>query len=241
MTAVYRDPLAPPMELVRLYKRSVGGVHEDATDNDDRAYGGVVRARKGKLVEDMTPHIVQLAWQAVGGSIERLSFGDVKTYKVPIQADYIASLPVEIREYINSRKHEYFYRAQVDQHVFVDGNPVMGIECKSYTENAMLKRILVDFRLLKSIHPNLICCLLQLESMLGGNYSDPLANPQAGSPSTHTLMSHFPEIDLNVITLLSGERRVDKPIHQQEYFKELTTEALEHAINRFSSLLASFV
>lgn len=241
MTVACDDLFAPPLELVRLYNRSVGGVHEDATDDDRRAYGGVVRARKGKLVEDMTTDIVRLAWQTSGGSLERLSFGDVKTYQIPIQTDYIARLPADTRDYINSRKHQYHYRAQVDKHVFVDGKLVMGIECKSYTENAMLKRILVDFRLLKSLHPQLVCCLLQLESMLGGSYSDPLANPQAGSPSTHTLMSHFPEVDLNIITLLAGERRVDRPIHKQEYFKELTVESLKHAISRFLSLLASFV
>ena len=107
----------------------------------------------------------------------------------------------------------------------------MGIECKSYTENAMLKHILVDSRLLKSLHPALVCCLLQLESMLGGSYSDPLANPQVGSPSTHTLMSHFLEVDLNIITLLEGERRVEQPIHQLEYFKELTLEMLKHVVD----------
>ncbi|MCY4305778.1 MAG: hypothetical protein OXC62_13525 [Aestuariivita sp.] len=241
MTMVYDDLSAPPLELVRQYNRSVGGVHEDAAGDDGRAYGGVVRARKGKLVEDMTTDIVRLAWQAADGSFERLSFGDVKTYQVPIQTDYIAGLPAEIRDYINSRQDKYHYRAQVDKHVFIDGKLVMGIECKSYTENAMLKRILVDFRLLKSLHPHLICCLLQLESMLGGSYSDPLANPQLGSPSTHTLMSHFPEVELNIVTLLAGERRVDRPIHQQEYFKELTVPSLKHAISRFSNLLASFV
>ncbi len=74
-------------------------------------------------------------------------------------------------------KNQHHYWAKVDVHVFVDDNLVLGMECKSYTENAMLKRILVDFRMLKSLHPDLICCLLQMESMLGGGYSDPLASP----------------------------------------------------------------
>ena len=68
---VYDDLSAPPLELVRQYNRSVGGVHEDAAGDDGRAYGGVVRARKGKLVEDMTTDIVRLAWQAAGGSFDR--------------------------------------------------------------------------------------------------------------------------------------------------------------------------
>ncbi len=241
MTTAYGNLPKTPQELIRQYDRSVGGVKEDATYDDERAYGGVIRAAKGKLVEDMALHIIQLAWQASGGSLERLSFGDTKTYRVPIQTDYIVILPAEIRGYIDTRRDEYYYRAQVDKHVFVDGAFVMGVECKSYTENAMLKRILVDFQLLKSLCPDLVCSLLQLESMLGGSYSDPLASPQVGSPSTHTLMSYFPEVDLNIITLLEGERRVDQPIHQPEYFKDLTLECLEHAIGCFSKLLAPFV
>ena len=192
-------------------------------------------------MESIAPHITQLAWHQAGGTSERLSFGDAKTYKVPIQQAYLHRLPPAIRDYIILQSEDYFYRAQVDIHVFVDKKFRLGIECKSYTENAMLKRILIDFRLLKSLYPDLVCCLLQMESMLGGDYSNPLATPQFGSPGSHTLMSCFPEIDLHILTLLDGERRVDKPIHQTEHFKELRPESLEHSINRFSELLKPFV
>ena len=233
-------PNAPAtrQELIRSYNLLVGGIEDEALDDEDRAYGGVIRAAKGKLVEGMAPHIIRLAWAECGGQPARLSFGDVKRYQVPVQREYVDRLPAEIRDYINSRLNQHFYRAQVDQHVFVDGEFSIGVECKSYTENAMLKRILVDFRLLKSLYPDLVCCLLQLESQLGGDYSDPLANPQLGSSSSHTLMSYFPEVDLHIITLLEGERRINQPIHQADYFKELNPEILEHAINHFSELLA---
>ena len=232
---------ATPEELIRSYNLLVGGIEDEAMDDEERAYGGIIRAAKSKLVESLTPHIIQLAWQEAGSSLDRLSFGDVKTYKAPVQSEYVDRLPDEIRDYVNARRDKHFYRAKVDRHVFIDGMFVMGIECKSYTENAMLKRILVDFRLLKSLHPNLVCCLLQLESQLGGGYSQPLANPQTGSPSTHTLMSYFPEVRLNIITLLQGERRIDQPIHKTVYFKELSRESLDCAVRKFSELLALFV
>lgn len=232
---------ATRQELIRSYNLLVGGIEDEAIDDEERAYGGVIRAAKGKLVESMAPHIIRLAWDDCGGQPERLSFGDVKAYRVPVQPDYVAGLPDEIRDYINARLEQHFYSAHVDQHVFVDGDLVIGVECKSYTENAMLKRVLVDFRLLKSQHPDLVCCLLQLESQLGGSYSSPLAELQTGSPSSHTLMSYFPEVELHVITLLEGERRVARPIHRTEYFKELNPEVLEHAIKRFSALLEPFV
>jgi len=123
----------------------------------------------------------------------------------------------------------------------VDGDLVLGVECKAYTENAMLKRILVDFTMLKTLYPDLVCCLLQLESQLGGSYSDPLADPQYGSPRSHTLMSYFPDVTLNVITLLEGERKVKEPIHDADHFKELHPELLDHGIGQLRDLLEPFV
>ena len=228
-------------ELIRSYEILVGGIEDEAQDDEDRAYGGIIRAAKGKLVEQMAPHIVRLAWDAIKGDPARLSIDDQRTYHVHIRPGYVALLPAEVRDYINANIEGYTYPARVDRHVYVDGEFVTGIECKTYAENAMLKRILIDFRLLKSVHPDMVCCLLQLESMLGGDYSQPLADTQYGSTSSHTLMSFFPEVDLNIVTLLEGERKVDQPIHQEGYFKELSPESLEHAISRFSELLAPYV
>lgn len=236
----YSDAPATREGLIRSYNRIVGGIDEQAAYDDDRAYGGVIRAAKDKLVESMAYHIIRLAWQELGASQARLSFENTKTYRVPIQSNYIESLPIAVRDSIKSAQSDYFYRIQVDRHIFVDDVFVMGVECKSYTENAMLKRILVDFRLLKSLRPGLICCLLQLENMLGGDYSNPLASPQLGSASSHTLMSHSPEVNLNVITLLSGDRKVNRPIHNPDYFKQMRPEYLDRAISRFAQLLAPF-
>lgn len=68
----------------------------------------------------MAPHIISLAWQESGGSPERISFGNTKSYRLPIKSDYVERLPMEIRDYINARKDTYIYRSQVDVHVFVE-------------------------------------------------------------------------------------------------------------------------
>ncbi len=112
---------------------------------------------------------------------------------------------------------------------------VLAIECKAYTEVAMLKRIMVDATLLHGEFPSLRFVLFQLESQLGGDYSQ-LANPPTGSPSAHTVMSKF-EVLVEVITLLAGERRVDRPIHREGYFKELSAASLAVAVDRIGSLL----
>lgn len=234
------DALATRLDIIRSYNLLVGGIDEQASEDTDRAYGGVIRAAKGKLVESMATHIVRLAWQELGREPDSLSFQDRRRYRVPIQNDYIEILPEELKAHIQANKDEYFFNAQVDVHVYIKGEFVLGIECKAYAENAMLKRILVDFLLLKSLQPNLICCLLQLENMLGGDYSQPLTTTQFGSPQSHTLMSHFPEVSLNVITLLEGDRKVKEPIHNPNYFKPLRPEYLDNAISHFSRLLIPF-
>jgi len=70
------------------------------------------------------------------------------------------------------------------------------------------------------IYPNVKFVLFQLESQLGGDYSEIYKKVKVGSPSVHTLLSYF-DIDLNIITLLRGERKVDEPIHKEKFFKPL--------------------
>jgi hypothetical protein len=99
----------------------------------------------------------------------------------------------------------------------------------------MLKRILVDFTLFKQVYLELAFVLFQLESQLGGDYSS-INYVKYGSPSTHTLLSYF-DIDLNIITLLEGERKVDKPTHKPEYYKALREGSLLTALEVFKKLL----
>lgn len=117
----------------------------------------------------------------------------------------------------------------------------MGVECKTYAENAMLKRILVDYTLLTGTHAGLVCTLFQLESQLGGDYSSLSEGETMGSRSTHTLMSYFPSVNLHIVTLLEGERNISRPIHKPEHFKELKPENLDRAIAHYADLLRPFV
>lgn len=114
----------------------------------------------------------------------------------------------------------------------------MGIECKAYTENAMLKRILVDFHLLKTLHPNISCYLFQLESQLGGDYSA-LPETLLGSKSTHSIMSYFESVNLNIVTLLKGERDINQPIHKN--FKPLEEENLNKTIKLMENELKVYL
>ena len=228
-------------DVVKTYKLLVKNIEEEAnTDTSLRAYGGMVRAGKGALVESITKTLVQIAWDNLTGKPERLSF-DKQPIKVPIKEGYIEKLDnEEIRDYINKNIEKYFYRFRTDVHTYIDGKLVMGIECKAYTENAMLKRIMVDFTFLKEAYPDTKAVLLQLESQLGGDYSEIFKEITFGSYSTHTIMSYF-DVDLLILTLLEGERKVDKPIHQSEHFKELDEKSVINALKIFEEILQPYL
>ncbi len=223
-------------DIIATYNNIVRVIDNEAhqqADDEERAYGGVLRSVKGKLQEYITHSLVKVAWLELGGDERRIEINSNK-FKIPLNQNggYLEKLNPKIKEYILSDIQSYYYGLSVDKQIFIDDKFVMGIECKAYTENAMIKRILVDFHLLNYMQRNkhlpiISCYLLQLESQLGGDYSY-LNDIVYGSCSTHTIMSYF-NVDINIITLLEGERQIDNPIHKS--FKELTFDSLEKAKN----------
>ncbi|WP_104687554.1 restriction endonuclease [Helicobacter acinonychis] len=224
-------------DIIQDYSVVVKVIDKDARNQDSRAYGGVIRSVKSKLQEHISEEIVKIAWQNIGGKANRLEINSNKI-KIPIKDSYIESIAdKQVRAYILKHKMDYHYGLSVDKHIFVDNQFVIGIECKAYTENAMLKRILVDFHLLKTLYPNISCYLFQLESQLGGDYS---ALPETifGSKTTHSIMSYFENVDLNIVTLLKGERDINKPIHKN--FKPLE-EVLKKTIKLMENELKVYL
>jgi hypothetical protein len=222
-------------KLINTYNLLIKGIDKKAKVSEERAYGGIIRADKGKLVENIAKRIVEISWDLLGEPSHRLLINR-QTIRVPLKKDYIEKIKIpEVKQYISENIHTYYYPLSADLHIHIDNRFVIAIECKAYTENAMLKRILVDSTLLKHIYPDLEFILFQLESQLGGDYSH-LDNVTFGSPSTHTLLSYF-DIDLHIITILKGERKVDRPIHKPDYYKPLTKEGLYKAIEVIQEVL----
>ena len=231
-----KSKLDPVQEIIQEYNNAVLNMDSTAkTSQTGRSYGGIVRAGKGKLVESIGKRLIQISWEKLNQDPERLRVSG-KQFKIPIREEYVENLRnEEIKMYIKENISKFYYPYKPDITVSIDGKISLVMECKAYTENAMLKRVLVDFTLLKSLYPDIKFVLLQLESQLGGDYSE-LKDITFGSPSTHTLLSYF-DIELHIITLLKGERKVDKPIHKPSFFKPLTRESLEKAIKIISEIL----
>jgi|GEM_PF-187998 len=172
---------------------------------------GAVRYTKGKIVEDITKDIIRIAWSKISPD-ESLLRMDKK--KVVIKTN-----------------HEV-YKLSQDIHIYIDGIFRISVECKSYTEVAMYKRILVDTSLLKEAAPTINAFfIVQLENFLGGDYG--VKVEAKGSESVITLDRLYPQINMHIITLLDGNRDIKKPLHKPEYFKPLREERLYYAIEQF--------
>lgn len=215
--------------LVQDYDRTIGIMESDANDNTDRAYGGFVRQAKGKLQEYITKRLIEIAWiDELGQDKSRLDINSSKI-PIPIKLEYLTRIPDYVKKDIESHIEDFVYKLSVDRHVFIDGKFILGIECKAYTENAMIKRIMVDFMFLKTLYPDLKCFLFQLESMLGGDY-DQVTDKPLGGTATHSIMSYFDTVDLNILTMIKGVRKVDEPINKPEFYKPLEMSALVRGV-----------
>ena len=225
--------------LIAAYNKLVKGIDDAAAMSSDRAYGGIIRAGKGKLVENITAKLVEIAWTEV--LHQHLSRLEINKKKMPIGVndDYIARISdPKVKAFVKTNRSSLVYKFGTDVQVFIDGRLVLPIECKAYSENAMLKRILFDAVLMKEAVQTDTYYLVQLESQLGGDYSE-LNDVTYGSPATHALLSHV-DVELKIITLLKGERKVDKPIHKAEYYKELKMSELLKAVNIFADALKKY-
>jgi len=227
--------------VIKAYNHLMMGIEADAQlEQNNRAYGGIIRSGKGLLVESITQTIIRHAWEDLGGHPSRINFEkDIR--KLKVKESFIRnSLNPYLQSDYQQNPQKYFYRLKADVHCNIDGHLALAVECKAYTENAMIKRILVDFTLIKTAWPNVACFLLQLESQLGGDYGEIKSTKRIGSASTNTLISYF-DIDLKILTLLEGERKVNKPIHKPMYFKPLTRESLLLAVTDLQTSLRPFL
>lgn len=230
---------------MQLHYPDYESIVELYTDSIHLMYGmtaGKIRGAKGALVENIVDAIVSLAWHELGGESNRFDIRK-RTSRIAIEEDYVKNLtPESVRNHVERNKGRYFYKVELDRSVQIDQELILGIECKSYIENAMLKRTLKDFELIvKLLYPKLLFCVFQFENSLGGDYGDAGKLVQLGSESTHTLLSHTPEVHLEIITLLDGDRKSNREIHKPQFFKELPVENVEICVNKFRNLLEPFI
>jgi len=115
-------------EIKSEYKRGILESQKLYAGRRAKDTAGAVRYTKGKIVEDITKDIIKIAWSKISSDETRLRMDKKK---------------------IIIKTNDEVYKLSQDIHVFIDNIFRISVECKSYTEVAMYKRILIDARLLK--------------------------------------------------------------------------------------------
>ncbi len=193
------------------YKRAILESQKLYADRRAKDTAGAVRYTKGRIVEDITKDLIKIAWSKISNDVSRVKMDKKK---------------------VIIKTNNEIYKLSQDIHIYIDGIFRISIECKSYTEVAMYKRVLVDASLLKNAVPTIVAFfIVQLENFLGGDYGKNIETK--GSESVITLNRLFPEVNMNVITLLDGDIDINKPLHQPAYFKPLREERVIYAIEQF--------
>lgn len=107
-------------EIISDYTNLVSGIDNEAQNDEDRAYGGIIRAGKGKLVEEMTTRLVQIAWiNVLKQNEERLQINKRKA-PISITEKYIERQEPRLKAYLLSHKAEQRYKFGTDVQVFID-------------------------------------------------------------------------------------------------------------------------
>ena len=172
---------------------------------------GAVRYTKGKVVEDITKDIIKMAWSKISADETRLRMD---------------------RKKIVIKTNGEIYRLSQDIHVYIDNIFRISVECKSYTEVGMYKEIFVDARLFKKVIPTInTFFIVQLENFLGGDYG--MKIEAKGSNLVIILNKLYPEMNIIIITLLAGDRDINKPLRKPGYFKPLRDKRLIYAVEQF--------
>lgn len=78
-------------DIIQDYNSVVKVIDKDASKQNNRAYGGIIRSVKGKLQEHITEEIIKIAWNNLNGSQNRLEINSEKI-KLPIKESYIKIL-----------------------------------------------------------------------------------------------------------------------------------------------------
>jgi len=122
-------------DIKKKYERAILKTQNLYDHRKEEDTAGSVRYTKGNIVEEITKDLIQIAWGKISSDKKRLKMNKQK---------------------IAIKTNGEVYKLSQDIHVFIDDKFKIGIECKSYTEVAMYKRVLLDASLLKNHFPTTI-------------------------------------------------------------------------------------
>lgn len=101
--------------IIAAYDKLVKGIDDQAAMSRDRAYGGVIRAVKGELVESIATHLVQIAWEDVLHQNRARMEINKKKMPIGINEKYIERIAdPRVKEYVVKHRAEFIYKFGTD-------------------------------------------------------------------------------------------------------------------------------
>ena len=188
--------------------------------------GGQQRGKKGEFVPQLCELFIRGSWDLLGGDFRRISVVR-KHILVPVSTvGNAGSVKIEI-----------------DSLVGVDGKPVTGFECKAYTENAMMKRVLFDYSALVSHAPEFSTVFLfQLQNAMGDGLQYKIGealNSRLYNMARIQMKMRLPEI--RVVTLLPESRSSLRALHDADVTADLSDDRISEIIDVFKDTLRKFI
>lgn len=182
-------------DIISFYNNTIKNIENEAIVAEN--YGGCLRSNKGALVENIARLLIQLI-------CEELGFNDIV---------------IDSKKEKIAYNEDSFYNFSIDIQVKYNNILLLPIECKTYCDISMFKRVLYDANIARDFQNVKKSFLLQLE--------DSMNNKGVGSniiysKSTQFLYDYERNNICQILTLLDGQRNSHRPINKIEYFKELS-------------------
>lgn len=189
-------------EILSFYNQHMLTVNNEALLAEN--YGGYLRGHNGCLVEN-------IAIMFLTSICEELELKDVT---------------IDSKKERLYDKDGNYYDFSIDIQLKYKDKIFIVIEAKTYCEISMFKRVLFDREIAKRHQGVEKAFLLQLEDAMG---NEGVGSKIKYSPTVKFLLNEG--YDINILTLLEGQRRSSRPISKPEFFKELKPEVLDDIRN----------
>lgn len=164
--------------------------------------GGKIRGKNGDLVENMVKIILN----------DLCQLNNVSNFRITGKKED------SIRVYSKNGHID----VSTDVHFYIQDNPIIFGECKTYLDKCYFDRANSDFKHFKNIDNNKKCIVVSLENGI--------------APNAENYFMDQGNTD-KIFYLVDGKRTSKKPIWKNEFYKPINIEVLSNLINYIDNII----
>jgi len=170
--------------------------------NESSNAGGKIRCKNGYLVENMVKIILN----------DLCQLNNVSNFRITGKKED------SIRFYSKNGHID----VSTDVHFYIQDNPIIFSECKTYLDKCYFDRANSDFKHFKNIDNNKKCIVVSLENGI--------------APNAENYFMDQGNTD-KIFYLVDGKRTSKKPIWKNEFYKPINIEVLSNLINYIDNII----